>query len=198
MKPFHIRKDQVLELVNEVTQVFQAQPNLVKHLKPPIKVFGNIHGDYHDLMRFFDLWKAPCETGDISGFDYLFLGNYVDRGSQSLEVICLLMALKLKYPKQIFLLRGNHEDRNVNRYLGFGQECAARFQENIDDPNSVFQKVNDMFEYMPLGALINDKATSTKIFCVHGGIGNSLNKVEDIDKISRPLKIKLGAINDAV
>ena len=99
MRPFQIKKEQVLELVNEVTQVFQAQPNLVKHLKPPIKVFGNIHGDYNDLMRFFDLWNSPCETGDIAGFDYLFLGNYVDRGSQSIEVICLLMALKLKYPK---------------------------------------------------------------------------------------------------
>ena len=188
----------MLELVNEVTLVFQAQPILVKHLKPPIKVFGNIHGDYQDLMRFFDLWKAPCETGDIGGFDYLFLGNYVDRGGQSLEVICLLMALKLKYPKQIFMLRGNHEDRNVNRYLGFGQECAQRLNENIDDPNSVFQKVNDMFEYMPLGACVSDKATQNKIFCVHGGIGTSLTKVEDIEKIHRPLKINLGAITDAV
>jgi len=66
----------------------------------------------------------------------------------------MLLALKLKYPRQIFLLRGNHEDRNVNKYLGFGQECAQRFNENIDDPNSVFQKINDLFEWMPLGALL--------------------------------------------
>lgn len=111
---------------------------LKNNFKPPVKIFGNIHGDYHDLMRFFDIWKAPCESGDIAGFDYLFLGNYVDRGPQSLEVLCLLLALKLKYPKQIFLLRGNHEDRKVNRYLGFGQECAKRLGENIDDPGSVF------------------------------------------------------------
>ena len=86
-------------------------------------MFGNLFGNYVDLMRFFDIWKMPSEAGDISGFDYLFMGNYVDRGSHSLETICLLMALKLKYPKQIFLLRGNHEDRNVNRHLGFGEEC---------------------------------------------------------------------------
>ena len=102
------------------------------------------------------------------------------------------MALKLKYPKQIFMLRGSHEDRNVNRYLGFGAECAERFGENIDDPNSVFQKINDMFEYMPLGGIISDKQTQNKIFCVHAGLGTSINKIEDIEKINRPLKINLG------
>ena len=157
MRPFHIKKEQVLELINEVMQVFHAQPMLIKALKPPIKIFGNIHGNYNDLMRFFDIWRSPQEAGDICSFDYLFLGNYVDRGSQSLEVICLLLALKLKYPRQIFLLRGNHEDRNVNRYLGFGQECAQRFSENIDDPNSMFNKFNDLFEWLPLAAMINDK-----------------------------------------
>ena len=115
-----------------------AQPMLIKNLRPPTKIFGNIHGNYNDLMRFFDIWKAPTEAGDISDFDYIFLGNYVDRGCQSLEVLCMLLALKLKYPRQIFLLRGNHEDRNINRYLGFGQECAQRFNENIDDTDSVF------------------------------------------------------------
>lgn len=68
-------------------------------MKPPVKVFGNIHGNYFDLMRFFDIWKMPSDSGDIAGFDYLFLGNYVDRGCYSLETICLLMALKLKHPK---------------------------------------------------------------------------------------------------
>lgn len=159
-------------------------------------MFGNLHGDYVDLMRFLDIWGSPSEAGDISGYDYLFLGNYVDKGSQSLEVICLLMALKLKYPKQIFLLRGNHEDRNVNRYHGLGQECARRLGEDINDPNSIFQKINDMFEYLPLAAIINDKSSNNKVFCVHAGIGSTLQKVEDIEKIQRPLKITLGSINN--
>jgi hypothetical protein len=60
-------------------------------------VFGNIHGNFIDLMRFFDIWKSPTEIGDIENFGYIFLGNYVDRGMFSLEVICLLMALKIKY-----------------------------------------------------------------------------------------------------
>lgn len=171
---------------------------LIKNLKPPIKIFGNLHGDYNDLMRFFDIWRAPQETGDICSFDYVFLGNYVDRGSQSLEVLCLLLALKLKYPRQIFLLRGNHEDRNVNKYLGFGRECAERFDENIDEPNSVFQKMNDLFEWMPLGAVIAEKSTQNRILCIHGGIGNSIAKLEDIDKIQRPLRVNLGNITDTV
>lgn len=110
-------------------------------------------------MRFFDIWKSPSEQGDIAGFDYLFLGNYVDRGAYNLETICLLMALKLKYPKQIFLLRGNHEDKNVNRYLGFGEECSRRLGEDITSPNSVFSRINEMFDNMPLAAIITDKKT---------------------------------------
>ena len=86
----------------------------------------------------------------------------------------------------------------MNRYLGFGQECAERLSENIDDPNSVFQKVNNLFEWMPLGAVIADKMTQNRILCVHGGIGNSIVKLEDIDKIQRPLRITLGAISDTV
>jgi len=110
-------------------------------------------------MRFFDIWKSPSEQGDIAGFDYLFLGNYVDRGAYNLETICLLMALKLKYPKQIFLLRGNHEGKNVNRYLGFGEECSRRLGEDITSPNSFFSRINEMFDNMPLAAIITDKKT---------------------------------------
>ena len=109
-----------------------------------------------------------------------------------------MLALKLKYPRQIFLLRGNHEDRGVNRHLGFGAECTQRLSENIDDPNSVFQKINDLFEWMPLGAVIADKMTLNRILCIHGGIGNSIVKLEDIDKIQRPLRVNLGSITDTV
>lgn len=164
-------------------------------IKPPCKVFGNIHGNYVDLMRFFDIWKMPSDQGDIAGFDYLFLGNYVDRGAFNLETICLLMALKLKYPMQIFLLRGNHEDRNVNKYLGFGDECAKRLGEDINNPNSVFSKINDMFDCLPFAGVITDKQTQNKVFCVHGGIGSTAMKVDEIEKIKRPCEINLGEIS---
>ena len=198
MSNFPLKREQILELIGECQNILQQQPTVISTLKPPIKVFGNIHGDYIDLMRFLDIWGTPSENGDIDRFDYLFLGNYVDKGCHSLEVICLLMALKLKYPKQIFMLRGNHEDRNVNRYLGLGQECQRRLNEDINDASSVFHRLNDMFVYMPLAGIINDRNSNNKVFCVHAGIGSAVQKIEDIEKIQRPLKITLGQINSEV
>jgi len=81
------------------------------------------------------------------------------------------------------MLRGNHEDRNVNKYHGLGQECNRRLAEDIADPNSIFQKLNDMFEFLPLAAIINDKGTSNRVFCVHAGVGSTIQKLEDIEKI---------------
>ena len=113
---FRFKHAHIHELIEECKMIVASQPIVLK-VKPPCKVFGSIHGQYIDLMRFFDVWKHPGDDatgGDISANDYIFLGNYVDRGSNSLEVICLLMALKVKYPDQIHLLRGAHEDRLIN------------------------------------------------------------------------------------
>lgn len=189
-----MKREDIIELASECINILAVQPTVIREIKPPVKVFGNLHGNYADLMRFFDIWKAPSESGDIHGFDYVFLGNYVDRGAYSLETVCLLMALKLKYPKQIFLLRGNHEDRNVNKYLGFGEECTKRLGEDINQASSVFAKINEMFDWLPLAAIILDKGSQNKVFCVHGGIGSTAMKVEEIEKIQRPIQINLGEI----
>jgi len=106
------------------------------------------------------------KNGDIESCDYVFLGNYIDRGKNSLEVICILLALKLKFPESIYLLRGAHEDKQVNQDEGLGLECHQRLNEDIGDPNSVFQNLNKVFEYLPLAAVINQK-----ILCIHSGIG---------------------------
>ncbi len=159
---------------------------MVLKLKPPTKIFGDIHGQYSDLMRFFDLWGAPKEGvgGDIDSFDYLFLGDYVDRGNHSLETICLLMALKLKYPKRIHMIRGNHEDRWINNGFGFSEECMNRLGEDPDEEDSIFNKINELFDWLPLGAVI-----AKKIICLHGGIGSSLNYIEEIEHLKRPLEV---------
>ena len=92
------------------------------------------------------------------------------------------------------MLRGNHEDRFVNKYLGFGEECARRLGEDINSPNSAFSKINDMFDNLPLAGIIIDKASQNKVFCVHGGIGSTATKIEEIEKIKRPCEISLGEI----
>ena len=76
-----------------------------------MKIFGDLHGQFLDLMRLFDEYGAPSTAGDITYIDYLFLGDYVDRGAHSLETICLLLALKIEHPKAVHLIRGNHEVR---------------------------------------------------------------------------------------
>lgn len=117
----------VIALCTEVTKLLKKE-KMVLHLSPGVKIFGSLHGQYGDLIRFFEKFGVPdlnpsFKKTDIEAMDYLFLGNYVDRGKNSLEVICLLFALKLKYPDSIHLLRGAHEDREVNKAEGLGTEC---------------------------------------------------------------------------
>lgn len=183
MDRFHFRTNYVLALVDECQKVLEEQP-MVLRVDAPVKVFGDIHGQYQDLMRFFDLWGEPSEKGDIESYDYLFLGDYVDRGSHSLETICLLMALKIKYPTKIHLLRGNHEDKWINNAFGFAEECNTRLNEDPGEPESVFNRINELFDWLPLAAIIEDK-----IVCLHGGIGSTLACLEQIEAIQRPLEV---------
>ena len=185
-KSFFMKPDDIIKLIKECQNVIESQPIICK-VNTPVKIFGDIHGQYTDLMRFFDLWRGPVDSalgGDIDSFDYVVLGDYVDRGSYSLETICLLMALKIKYPAQIHLLRGNHEDRYINNNFGFSEECAERLKDNVEETNSVFETINGFFNWLPLAALIDDK-----ILCLHGGIGYTVNTIEDISKLARPLEV---------
>ena len=181
---FSLEADLVISLIDQVTKIVQEQPMVLK-VEAPVKVFGDIHGQYQDLMRFFDLYSAPIQGpgGDIEGLDYIFLGDYVDRGTHSLETMCLLMALKIKYPNQIHLLRGNHEDRWINSAFGFQAELISRMNDDETNP-VIFTKFNDFFDYLPLAAIINDT-----VLCLHGGIGSNISTISDIEKINRPLEV---------
>jgi protein phosphatase len=137
----------------------------------------------------FEFYKGPIDgslPSDIDSFDYLFLGNYVDRGKFSLETICVLMSLKVKFPTQVHLLRGYHEIKSVNMEYGLANECQMRLGENINDPSSIFQEINSFFNYLPLAAIVDET-----IICVHSGIG-SMKSIEPINLLKRPLE----AIND--
>ncbi|PSN49827.1 Serine/threonine-protein phosphatase beta isoform, partial [Blattella germanica] len=133
---------------------------------------GDIHGQYTDLLRLFEYGGFPPEA------NYLFLGDYVDRGKQSLETICLLLAYKIKYPENFFLLRGNHECASINRIYGFYDECKRRY--NI----KLWKTFTDCFNCLPIAAIIDEK-----IFCCHGGLSPDLQGMEQIRRIMRPTDV---------
>jgi serine/threonine-protein phosphatase PP1 catalytic subunit len=119
-KMIDLEENQIISLCVVAREIFLSQSSLLE-ISGPLKVCGDIHGQYYDLLRIFDYGGYPPES------NYLFLGDYVDRGKQNLETICLLMAYKIKYPQNFFLLRGNHESSNINRLYGFYDECKRRY-----------------------------------------------------------------------
>lgn len=117
-KMIDLQEEEINYLIMQSMAVISSQSMLLE-LEAPINVCGDIHGQYYDLLRIFDNCGYPDNT------NYLFLGDYVDRGKQSLETICILLAYKIKYPNKIFLLRGNHESSVTNRIYGFYDECKT-------------------------------------------------------------------------
>jgi serine/threonine-protein phosphatase PP1 catalytic subunit len=163
----------------QAREVFLSQPALLE-LDAPIKIVGDIHGQYPDLIRLFEMSGSPPSS------NFLFLGDYVDRGKQSLETILLLLCYKLKYPENFFLLRGNHECANVTRVYGFYDECKRRC--NI----KTWKTFIDTFNTLPIAAIVAEK-----IFCVHGGLSPSLSHMDDIRNIARPTDVPdYGLLND--
>ena len=147
-------------------------------LRAPCKIFGDLHGQFGDLMRLFDEFGSPVMAGDITYIDYLFLGDYVDRGSHSLETICLLLAYKIKYPENFFLLRGNHECASINRIYGFYDECKRRYNIRL------WKTFTDCFNCLPVAALVDEK-----ILCMHGGLSPELKSLDQIRRIARPTDV---------
>ncbi|XP_024519298.1 serine/threonine-protein phosphatase PP1 isozyme 2 isoform X2 [Selaginella moellendorffii] len=123
-KQVQLSEAEIRQLCLTAKDIFLSQPNLLE-LEAPIKICGDIHGQYSDLLRLFEYGGFPPAA------NYLFLGDYVDRGKQSLETICLLLAYKIKYPENFFLLRGNHECASINRIYGFYDELSALVDEKI-------------------------------------------------------------------
>ncbi|KAE8676460.1 Serine/threonine-protein phosphatase BSL2 [Hibiscus syriacus] len=126
---FFLDSYEVGELCYAAEQIFVQEPTVLQ-LKAPVKVFGDLHGQFGDLMRLFDEYGFPSTAGDITYIDYLFLGDYVDRGQHSLETITLLLALKIEYPENVHLIRGNHEAADINALFGFRIECIERMGKN--------------------------------------------------------------------
>ncbi|CAN8294983.1 unnamed protein product [Cochlearia groenlandica] len=185
-RQFFLDCNEIADLCDSAERIFSSEPTVLQ-LKAPIKIFGDLHGQFGDLMRLFDEYGSPSIAGDISYIDYLFLGDYVDRGQHSLETICLLLALKVEHQHNIHLIRGNHEAADINALFGFRIECIERMGER--DGIWVWHRINRLFNWLPLAASIEKK-----IICMHGGIGRSINHVEQIENIQRPITMEAGSI----
>jgi serine/threonine-protein phosphatase PP1 catalytic subunit len=146
-KQVSLTENEIKGVVLKSKEIFSGQPTLLE-LEAPIKICGDVHGQYYDLLRLFEYGGFPPES------NYLFLGDYVDRGKQSLETICLLLAYKIKYPENFFLLRGNHECASINRIYGFYDECKRRYSVRL------WKTFTECFNCMPVAAIVDEK-----IFC---------------------------------
>lgn len=181
---FFLMSHEICELIDSAQRIFEKEPSVLQ-LHAPIKIFGDLHGQFGDLMRLFEEYGTPSTAGDITYIDYLFLGDYVDRGSHSLETICLLLALKVEHPKSVHLIRGNHEAADINALFGFRLECLER----LGDEQGIFiwKRINELFDWLPLAASIEGK-----ILCMHGGIGRCIHKIQQIAEIERPVTMEAG------
>lgn len=120
----HLSRNEILYLIQEALPILEQQPILIE-LNPPLNICGDVHGQYHDLLRILQQGKHPPKA------NYLFLGDYVDRGRNSVEVLCLLLIYKIRFPGNVFLLRGNHETLRINAIYGFLSECRLRYSNWI-------------------------------------------------------------------
>ncbi|KAG5191315.1 Metallo-dependent phosphatase-like protein [Tribonema minus] len=167
----NIAESDVATLCATAREAFLESPMLLE-IPPPVKICGDIHGQYSDLLRLFEYGDYP------PGSSYLFLGDYVDRGKQSLEVICLLFAYRLKYPERFFILRGNHECSSINRIYGFYDECKRRYSV------ALYKKFIDCFNCMPVSAVVGNR-----VLCMHGGLSPHLDSLDSVRELRRPTPI---------
>ena len=152
-------------------EIFMQESSFLE-LTAPIIICGDIHGQYRDLIRLFDFGGTPEKK------QYLFLGDYVDRGKNSIECISLLLAYKIKFPKNIYLLRGNHESEMINRTYGFYDECKRRYNLRI------WKIFSDCFNWLPISSIVN-----SKILCMHGGLSPDLKELKNLKQIVRPTEV---------
>eukprot|EP00928_Gymnodinium_smaydae_P088327 TRINITY_DN72433_c0_g1_i1.p1 TRINITY_DN72433_c0_g1~~TRINITY_DN72433_c0_g1_i1.p1 ORF type:complete len:317 (+),score=59.56 TRINITY_DN72433_c0_g1_i1:344-1294(+) len=170
-------KERDLELLCVRTrEIFMEQPMLLE-VDAPMRIAGDVHGQYFDLLRLFHRCGYPEDQ------NYLFLGDYVDRGKNSIECVALLFAYKVKFPENFFLLRGNHEASAINKIYGFHDECKRRYSLKL------WKTFADVFNCMPVCAILADR-----IMCMHGGLSPQLRHFDQIRELVRPGEVPDGGL----
>lgn len=152
-----------------VSEILLRESN-VRSVRAPVTIVGDLHGQFFDLLNLLNVvGGSPPET------NYIFLGDFVDRGHNSIETLSLLLCLKAKYPDSITLLRGNHESRQITQVYGFYDECLRKYGNA-----SVWRHCVETFDCFNLSAIID-----SKIFCVHGGLSPVIRTIDQIRTIQR-------------
>lgn len=167
--PKHKESD-ILEMCTLIIDKMKSE-HVFLQVQSPCVIVGDLHGNIVDLLRILH------KNGPIESTKYVFLGDYVDRGDFSIQVIVLLMAMYLKYPDNVTLIRGNHEFTKINREYGLYEECMAEYENT-----KVWMSLNEAFCYFPIGCLIDEN-----IFCIHGGLSDHMTKLEEINKLKKPI-----------
>lgn len=174
-----LSKEFAKQLVQRATFALGKEKVLLQ-LRAPVLTVGDIHGQYYDLLAILDRLSPQHDSPDWDGSatPVLFLGDYVDRGYFGCEVVFYLFALKLVYPRHYFLLRGNHECREITKLYNFLKECKYKYGTDIYDLIMV------AFDALPLAAVVTNGGDE-KFFCVHGGISPYIMTMEDVEGIDR-------------
>lgn len=157
----------------QAKEILSKESN-VQEVKCPVTVCGDVHGQFHDLMELFRIGGRSPDT------NYLFMGDYVDRGYYSVETVTLLVALKVRYKERITILRGNHESRQITQVYGFYDECLRKYGNA-----NVWKFFTDLFDYLPLTALVD-----SQIFCLHGGLSPSIDTLDHIRALDRLQEVR--------
>uniref|UniRef100_A0AAQ5Z6V7 Serine/threonine-protein phosphatase n=1 Tax=Amphiprion ocellaris TaxID=80972 RepID=A0AAQ5Z6V7_AMPOC len=163
-----LSENQVRTLCEKAKEILTKESN-VQEVRCPVTVCGDVHGQFHDLMELFKIGGKSPDT------NYLFMGDYVDRGYYSVETVTLLVTLKVRFQERITILRGNHESRQITQVYGFYDECLRKYGNA-----NVWKYFTDLFDYLPLTALVDGQ-----IFCLHGGLSPSIDTLDHIRALDR-------------